>query len=130
MGYSVQPRGQIFVKSYGVLSFAKRIAKTISRNLSAKYSHKVFDHAKQSETHALKTSSKRVIQKTAKATDDLIGNKTSNRITKVSKCSPQNNSETITNEDDEEISRERYISPNGKKLLDYVSPYDYEKNIT
>ena len=95
MGYSVQPRGQIFVKSYGVLSFAKRIAKTISRNLSAKYSHKVFDHAKQSETHALKTSSKRVIQKTAEATDDLIGNKTSNRITKVSKCSPQNIQEQL-----------------------------------
>ena len=95
MGYSVQPRGQIFVKSYQVLSFAKRIAKTISKNLSAKYSHKVFDHAKQSETHALKTSSKRVIQKTTEATDDLIGNKTSNRITKVSKCSPQNIQEQL-----------------------------------
>ena len=35
-------------------------------------------------------------QKTAKATGDLIGNK----ITKVSKGSPQNNSETITSEHD------------------------------
>ena len=55
--YSVQPR--IFVKSYGFLSFAKNIAKNvgknISKNLSGKYSQKLFDHAKQSPTDALKT---------------------------------------------------------------------------
>ena len=42
----------------------------------------------------MKTVSKRAIQKTAEATDDLIGNKIANSITKVSKTSPQNNSET------------------------------------
>ena len=34
--YSVQPRGQIFVKGYGFLSFAKNIDKNISKNLSSK----------------------------------------------------------------------------------------------
>ena len=35
-------------------------------------------------------------QKTAAASGDLIGNKIANKITKVSRTSPQNNSGTIT----------------------------------
>ena len=46
---------------------------------------KLFDHAKQSATDTFKTSSKRALQKTAKATSDLIGNKIANKITGVSK---------------------------------------------
>ena len=38
---------------------------------------------KKSETDALKTSSKRVIQKTAKATGDLIDNKIASKIMRV-----------------------------------------------
>ena len=34
------------------------------------------------------------------------------RITKVSKNLPQNNSETVTNENSKEIPKERYIFPN------------------
>ena len=62
---------------------------------------KLLDHAKQSATDSLKTTSKRAIRKTAKATGDLIGNKIDNRITKVSRSSPQNNSDIITNEQDQ-----------------------------
>ena len=65
MRYSVRPRDRIFVKGYAFLSFAKNVSrgtgKNISKNLSGKYSQKLFDHAKQSATDALKTSSKRVI---------------------------------------------------------------------
>ena len=68
-----------------------------------KYSQKLLDHPKQSATDALKTTSKRVIQKTAEATGDLISSEIADRITKVSKTLPQNNSETITNEHDKEI---------------------------
>ena len=41
------------------------------------------------------------------------------KITNVSKNSQQNNSETVTNWNDEEIPKERYISlqKNDKKLL-------------
>ena len=35
----------------------------------------------------------------------------SNKITKVWKNSEQNNSETVTNQNDKEIPKERYISP-------------------
>ena len=79
----------------------------ISKNLSGKYSQKLLDHA----TDPLNTASKRAIQKTAEVTDDLIDNKIADRITKVSKTLQQNNSETVTNEHDKEIPRERYISP-------------------
>ena len=34
MGYSVEPRNQILVKGYGVLSFAKNICKNIVKNIS------------------------------------------------------------------------------------------------
>ena len=40
----------------------------------------------------------------------MTGNKVANRTAKVSKCSPQNNSETITNEHEEKIPNEGYIS--------------------
>ena len=118
--YSVQSR--IFVKGYGIFSFAKNmdknIGKNISKNLSSKYSpgmlamrHKLLDHAKKSATDAFKTSLKRVIQKTAEATGDLMGNKIANRTTKVSKNQKQSNSEKVTNEHDKDISKERYVSP-------------------
>ena len=74
--YSIQPRDRIFVKGYGFLSFAKNVArntgKNISKTLSGKHSQKLLDHAEKSVTVALKTSSKRVIQKTAEVTGDLM----------------------------------------------------------
>ena len=82
MRYSVQPRERTFVKGYEFLSFAKHmgkdIGKNISKNLSVIYSQKLLDHAKQTATDVLKTTSKRLIQKTAEATCDLIGNKIAN----------------------------------------------------
>ena len=87
--YSVQPRDRIFVKGFGFLSFARNmdnnVGKNINKKLSSKYSQKRFDHVKQSAADALTTASKRAIQKTAEAIDDLIGNKITDRITKVSK---------------------------------------------
>ena len=109
--YSVQPRDEIFINSYGFLSFAKTMGRNIStnksKNISSKYSQKLLDHAKQSTTDALKTASKRAIQKTAEATGHLIGNKIADRNYKVLKASPKNNSET----NEEEILRKRFIPP-------------------
>ena len=107
--YSVQPIDQIFVKGYQFLSFTKKmgrnIGKNISKNLNGKFSQKHLNHAKQSATDALKTDSKRVIQKTTEATGDFIGNRVADRIKKVSTTSPKNNSKT----NEEEIFRETFI---------------------
>ena len=95
--YLVQPRVQTFVKGYGFLSFAKNmgrnISKNLSKNLSSKYSQKLIDHAKQSATDAVKPFSKKSIQKTAEANGNLTGKKIAGRITRISKTSPQNNSQ-------------------------------------
>ena len=61
----------------------------------------------------MKTVSKRAIQKTAEATDDLIGNKIADSITKVSKTSPQNNSETKW-----KTHSEKHISPEQRNIDD------------
>ena len=92
------------VKGYGFLSFAKymgkNIGKNMRKNLNGKYSQKPLDHAKQSATDALETDLKQAILKTAEVTIDLIGNKIADRITKFSKTSAQNNSETVANKHD------------------------------
>ena len=79
MRYSIEPT--IYVKGYGFLSFAKNIGKSLSN----KYGQKLLDGAKKSTADAIKTASKRAIQKTAEATVDLIGNKIADKITSVSK---------------------------------------------
>ena len=48
----------------------KSIGKNISKNVSGKYNQKFLDHDKQSATDALKTNSKKAIQKIAEATGD------------------------------------------------------------
>ena len=50
-------------------------AKNIGKNISNKYCQKLLDRAKMSRTDTIKIASKRAIQKTAEATEDLIGNK-------------------------------------------------------
>ena len=71
MCYSIEPRDRIYVKGYGLSSFAKSIGKILSN----KYSQKLLHRAKTSTTDAIKTDSKRAILKTVKATGDLIDNK-------------------------------------------------------
>ena len=88
----------------------RNIGKSISISLTSKYSQKLLDHAKQSATDVLKTASKRSVQKTGAATRDLIWEKTSDKITRISKTSPQNNSEENI-EHDKERHREIDICP-------------------
>ena len=57
----------------------------MGKNLSNKYGQKLLDSAKKSTTDAIKTASKRAIQKTAEATGDLIGNKVADKIISASK---------------------------------------------
>ena len=114
MRYSIDPRNRRYVKGYGFLSFAKNIGK----NISSKYSQKLADSAEKSPTHAIKTASKRAIQKTAEATGDLIGNKIV--LTELhSKKSPKElqSKKLSSNEANNEIPKERYISPQERKQI-------------
>ena len=66
----------------------------------------------------LRSSSKRVLQKTAEATDDLIGNKITNKIVKLSKNSQQNNLETVRNENNKKIAKkDMYLQKKDKQFL-------------
>ena len=53
MRCSIEPRRRIYVKRYGLLSFAKNMGKYLSN----KYGQKLFDRAKNSTTDAIKTAS-------------------------------------------------------------------------
>ena len=85
--------------------------------MSNKYSQKLVDSSKKSATDAIKTASKRAVQKTAEAIGDLIGNKIADKITSASKKS--HNEEIQSNQVNNEIPKERYISPKEKqKIID------------
>ena len=116
MRCSIEPRDRIYVKGYRFLCFAKNIGK----RLSNKYAQKLLDSAKKSTTDAIKTASKRAIQKTAEATGDLISNKIADKITSLSKKPAKelhNNDQT--KEEDAEITthKKRYISSEERQQI-------------
>ena len=92
----------------------------MGKGLSNKYGQKLLDSAKKSATDAIKTASKRAIQKTAEATGDLIGNKI-DKITSVSnkKCNNNNNNNNNNNDDVElpPIKKDIYLQKKDSKLL-------------
>ena len=112
MRYSIEPRDRIYVKGYGFLSFAKNMGKSLSN----KYGQKLLDSAKKSTADAIKTASKRAIQKTAEVNGDLIGNKIDDKITSVSNKKPNNDERE---EENVEITthKERYISPEERQQI-------------
>ena len=114
MRYSIEPRDRIYVKGYGFLSFAKNMGK----NLSNKHGKKLLDSAKKSTTDAIKTASKRAIQKTAEATGNVIGSKIADKITSVSKNSVKELPNDKTEVDVERaILKKRYILPEERQQI-------------
>ena len=88
--------------------------------MSNNCSQKAFDHATQSTPDPHKSISKEVTQEIAEVTDDLVGNKTADKITWVLKCSLQSSSEAVERETenisfDREIPKERHISPQKRR---------------
>ena len=77
MKYSTETRFRKSVEGYGSLSFVKK--------LDDKYGQKLMDTATKTGIDAAKSTSKRVVQKTAGATGDLIGNKKTDKITSLGK---------------------------------------------
>ena len=105
--------------SFAAKNMGKNIGKSISKNLSGKYSQKLLTHAKKSATDVLKTTSKRVIQKTSKATGDLISNKIADKITKPQKFHHKIIQKRLQMNMINEIPNERYIFPKERqKIID------------
>ena len=77
MRYSTEPRFRKCVKDYGFLSFARKFGN--------KYGKKFMDTATKTGMDAAKTASKIVVQKTAEATEDLIGYTIVDKITSIGK---------------------------------------------
>ena len=83
MRYSTEPKFRKYVQGYGFLSFA--------RKLGDRYGKKLIDTATKTGTDAAKTASKRVVQKTAEATGDLISNQIADKITSIGKTKEKTN---------------------------------------
>ena len=77
MKYSTEPRFRKYVKGYALLSFARKFGN--------KYGKKLMDIATKTRIDAAKAAFKRVVQKTAEATGDLIGNKIADEISSIGK---------------------------------------------
>ena len=75
MRYSTEPKYRKYVEGYGFLSFATKFGD--------KYGKKLMDTLTKTGIDAANTASKRVVQKIAEATADLIGNKIADKITSV-----------------------------------------------
>ena len=94
----------------------------MGKTLSNKCGQKLLDSAKKSTTDAIKTASKRAIQKTAEANGDLTGNKIADKITSLSKkksAKELHNNDKTKEEEDLEITthKKRYISPEERQQI-------------
>ena len=78
-----------------------------------KYGKKIIDTTKKQAIEFAKTASKRIVQKSAETTGDLIGNKIANKITSLGK-SKSKEKENETNEEQEIIippeKRQQFIN--------------------
>ena len=115
MRYSTEPRDRLYVKGYGLLSFANNMARNLSNMV------KNISIVLKNLQKTIKTASKRAIPKTAEATSDLIGNKIADKITSVSKkiSTKELHNNDETKEEDVEITthKKRYISPEKRQQI-------------
>ena len=100
MRYSTEPRFRKYVKGYGFVSFA--------RKFSNKYGKKLMDTATKTGMDSAKAASKRIVQKTAEDTGDLIGNKIADKITSIGKLKEKDKTKEI---------EETYIPPEKRQQI-------------
>ena len=76
MRYSTESRFRKYIQGYGFCHLQENLVITMIKTM---------DTATKKGIDAAKTASKRVVQKTAEATGDLIGNKIADQITSIGK---------------------------------------------
>ena len=128
MHYSIEPRERRYVKGYGFLSFAinfsnkhgKQLMNTAinaGTNFNSTYGKKLTDTAIKAGRDFATLAGKKRVNKNAEASGDLIGNKIADKITSAS-IKPHNE-EIQSDEVNNEMPKERYISPKERqKIID------------
>ena len=118
MRYSTEPKYRKYVKGYGFLSFARKFGN--------RHGKKLMNTAIKTEMDTAKTASKRLVQKTAEATGDLIRNRIADKITSLGKTKSK---------EKEEERQKIYIRPEKRqKIIDdlrlFQASYkiEYQKN--
>ena len=86
MRCSIESRFRKCVKGYGFSSFAKKFGDKCDK--------KLMDTATKTGMDAAKIASKRVVQKTVEATEDLIGNKIADKVTSIGKLKEKEKDKT------------------------------------
>ena len=100
MRYSTESKFRKYVKGYDFLSFARKFGDN--------YGKKLIDTATKTGIDAAKTASKRVVQKAAEATGDLIGNKIADKITSIGKSKEKEKTKKV---------REIYTPPRKRQQI-------------
>ena len=108
MRYSLEPTHRKYVKQYGFLSFArkfgdkygKKLMNTATKVGTRKYSKKIIDTTRKQGSELAKIAGKKIVQKSAEASGDLLGNKIADKITSLGK---PKNKENETSEEEEVI---------------------------
>ena len=117
MRYSAEPKFRKYIKGYGFFSFAKKFGDQNGK--------KLMDTATKTGIDTAKTAYKRVVQKAAEASGDLIRNKIADKITSLGK----------TNSKEKEDERQEiYIPPEKRqqiiddlRLFRYHIKMEYQK---
>ena len=113
MRYLTEPTFKKYVKGYRFLSFA--------RKFGGKYCKTLMDTATKTGIDAAKTASERVVQETAEAIRDLIGNKIADKITSIGKPREKDKTKKV---------EETYIPPEKRQQIIVDLKLFWAKNVT
>ena len=128
MRYSIEAKERRCIKGYGFLSFARNFGNKYGKklmntaiktgtNFNSKYGKKLTDTAIKTDKDFATIAGKKIVHKSAQASGGLISNKIADKITSASKKS--HNEEIQSNEVNNGIPKERYISPKERqKIID------------
>ena len=114
MRYSLEPHYRRYVQGQGFMSFARNIGNKYGKNIfdksldvgksmKNKYGKKILDNSLSAGKDFDKKAGKKVLTKNAGVTDDLIGNKIADRITKIARNKAQKEDDRIMEETQEII---------------------------
>ena len=110
MRYSLEPHYRRYVQGQGFMSFARNIGSKygkkifdVSKSMKKKYGKEILDNSLSAGKDFAKIAGKKVLDKSAKATGDLIGNKIADRITKSARNKEQKEDDRIMEETQEII---------------------------